>query len=224
MASWTGGGRARRPRPNARISLKVRYYYSAMTSFLAPLLLVSACYLSMPQQGYRIPTVARNQDSEVIGAFLETLNASLHDKCVILAKETHAPAIEREWITNQIRASNANVQGYIDNLLESYRRRNSGDHSVPTSLNSPRVRVVSTDELRRLAVEAVGGRERLSERFPDAAVVADVSLPGYSRDRSWAILVVFVTRGPFAGEQSVVILHRRGGRWEVEWKEMLMAT
>jgi hypothetical protein len=165
-------------------------------------------------------------DSEVLCAFLKALKIPGEGKYVILASSTQAPGIDKEWVLNHFHAkSTRDVSELLQGLLESYQTRNASEHSIPSLvLDSPKLKIIDMEELRNLAVEALHGRERLSAKFPDAAAVIEVSLPGYSRDRSWAILAVFVTEGPFTGEQTVVIFHRVRAKWRVEWEDVALAT
>lgn len=200
-----------------------RFYRVAVGLALVTISLASACESTSLQHGKPIDTAY--PDSEVVGAFLLTLSKPSPGKYVILAAETYAPAIEHEWITHQLQerpSRDANL--VLGDLLASYEARNGTVHTVPANIESSSVRIVTPDVLGGLAVEALHGRERLSRMFPNAAAVVEVSQPGFSHDRSWAILVAFVTEGPFSGEQRVVIMHRIDDGWNVEWEEVAAAT
>jgi hypothetical protein len=105
-------------------------------------------------------------DSEVLGAFLGTLKTPSSEKYLILAASTHALGIEREWVKSHFRSKNhRGTSEFLERLLDSYRGRNTSEYPVPPlSLDSPKIKILPDAQLGSLAVEALHGRERLSEK------------------------------------------------------------
>ena len=98
-----------------------RCYRFAIGLILGAISLPSACVSASFQQ-YTKSIAAGCPDSEVQDAFLVTLKAPIAEKYVILAAETHAPGIERAWITSRLQARPSLD---TNRVLEAFRCRRS---------------------------------------------------------------------------------------------------
>jgi hypothetical protein len=109
-------------------------------------------------------------------------------------------------------------------MVADYVSRNATGH-LPTGLGVAKVRFVDAQELdNKFTGDALGGWRRLWIDFPGAAALVELSLPGYSSDRTWASMTYFVTRGSTAGDCRVVLLRKGAGTWTMEWSEILFET
>jgi hypothetical protein len=163
-----------------------------------------------------------SNDSEIFQAAVASTAASAGNKYLVVASEPHAVRLEQEWVEAHLAsAGKVEVIPVIPRMIADYEKRNAKDH-LPASLGSLNVRFVSAQTLAQMfAGDVLGGWKRFWVEYPGAAALLELSLPGYSPDKTWAILSYSVSRGSLAGEFWVALLHQKAGVWIVEWTEIL---
>lgn len=152
-------------------------------------------------------------DLEIFRASLDSLKPS---STVLIRRETSPPKLELDWLIGKRGAGSATeAEPLLPELIAAYRQRN--ETSVSLNLDSlDRVKIITKSELD--VFFANGGTEgytRLWKEFPDASALASLSLPGYSLDRSLALLYVNIGRGPFDVQGKVLILRKLSRQWVV---------
>jgi hypothetical protein len=164
----------------------------------------------------------KSSDSEIVHVALAPASASAGEKYIVIASEPRTSGIEREWIETHISmAAKSEHLPDIAHMVADYEERNAKEQ-LPTSLEARNLKIVSAGELARMfRGDVIGGWKRFRSRFPGADALIDLSLPGYSADRTWAVLTYSVARGSLSQEVWVALLHRQSGAWIVVWSGLL---
>lgn len=188
---------------------------------LATLLALAECVSAYASAGSRATGAA--SDIEVLQAVLVAV-APLGSKYLVLADQPHPFRIEQERLEGQLATLGKRFKLSVAPLLADYETRNTKGR-FPTNLEAPNVRFAGADDLKKMFDgDALGGWKRFWARYEGADALAEISLPGFSPDRTTAIVTYFLSRGSMAGDARVVLLHRAGASWEVVWSEILFAT
>jgi hypothetical protein len=165
-------------------------------------------------------------DAEVLEAALQPLAHDLPVGSVVVSRESLGVQVDEAWFRAQAGATCATCpRAAFSEMLANYAQRCRRASDLPLRPNDAHFRLVDDAELRRLFSE--GGRQgwsRFRETFGGATVLVDLGLPGYARDRAWAVMVLFLSRGFTAGEERVLILHKHRTGWVVEWTGVVLAT
>jgi hypothetical protein len=164
-------------------------------------------------------------DSEILKAVLVSLTVDIGEKYLVVASEPRAWGLDRTWVESHLTgAMKQPGTPALAEMIADYVSRNAKGH-LPIGLGVAKVRFVDAQELgNKFTGDALGGWKRFWTDFPSAAALVELSLPGYSSDRTWAIMTYFVTRGSTAGDCKVVLLRHSAGTWTMEWSEILFET
>jgi len=106
-------------------------------------------------------------------------------------------------------------------LVTSWQRRNSGE-PIPlkkVGLQDKQFLVIDVDELDEQAQKMNKSFWDLFwETYPDSVGCAYVSLPGYSRGGTAAVVEIHVSRAEYHPIIWIVLLTKVEGRWKVGWR------
>lgn len=112
---------------------------------------------------------------------------------------------------------------FSEELVASWRRRNSGE-PIPLKalgLRGKEFRVIDMDELGRQAQKEHHSFWGLFwEKYPDSVGCAYVSLPGYSRGGTAAIVKIHLARAEYHPMIYLALLAKVEGRWNVGWRHV----
>jgi hypothetical protein len=112
---------------------------------------------------------------------------------------------------------------FSQELVTSWRGRNAGE-PIPLKtlgLRCKEFRVVDVDELDRQAQKSHKSFWDLFwERYPDAVGCADISLPGYSRGGTAAVVKIVIARAEYHPMIYLVRLAQVEGRCNVAWRHL----
>jgi len=100
-------------------------------------------------------------------------------------------------------------QGFPTEMVGDLERRNRQACESLAELQLDRRRIV-VDDLRELHSDAIA-------KYPDAEAFGKVTLPGYSRDRKLALVLVQDFLNPHGSSGAVCVLVNSGARWRVLW-------
>jgi hypothetical protein len=167
---------------------------------------------------------ASNPDREVLKTVLGPVLPLSADLYLVVGAEALAPPLKLERIQR-----NLVIDGYPElspsaiQAIADYHVRNSGNHRLPPDLDSIKgVRFISSDEYKNIfSLGALPGWRRFWLEFPGATALATLSLPGYSSDKSSAVVYFSLLKGDVDGEWRVLLLRRKGSSWEIEWSQLL---
>ncbi len=168
-----------------------------------------------------------SDDSAILSSVIDNLDLGPDRGYLVIEAETRLQAIDNGWLASQFSVKNRGAAApNWDELLADYKKRNSRDHSLCCLASAMPVKLVARQDLERVfsAGEIEGWKRRFPKEFPGAAGMLQLSLPGYSKDRTWAVTCAFLTRGVLYGEQRVVVLRRAGNAWAVEWSGVAAFT
>jgi hypothetical protein len=165
-------------------------------------------------------------DTEVLEAALQPLAHDLPVGSVVVARQSLGVQVDEAWFKAQVGATCATCPRVaLNEMLANQAQRCRRASDLPLRLNDANFRLVDEAELHRVFGDgAAQGWSRFRDAFGGAMVLVNLGLPGYSRDRAWAVMVLFVSRGVTAGEERVLILHKHRTVWVVEWNGAVLAT
>jgi hypothetical protein len=171
------------------------------------------------------PPRADHRDREVLEAALKDI---LNPKNPIYARDEHffRPP-PRTIVLERLAGGAGDAEVFEDQkmiskeLVTSWEQRNSGG-TIPLKtlgLQGKELIVIDVDELDEEARKRNQSFWGLFwERYPDSWGCARVSLPGYSRGGTAAVVELHISRAEYHPDVWIILLTQVEGRWNVGWR------
>lgn len=137
-----------------------------------------------------------------------------HGSLLVVEQETQPRKLQMDRVRAKLHGVSAEVLGQ---MIDNYLQRNKERASIPRLAIPEDAQFISPEEIEQLAAGEMGSWwKQFQHRFGAAATRVTLSLPGYSPSCDTALVFLTHSRGPLAGESSVVVLQKAAsGSWKI---------
>ena len=166
--------------------------------------------------------LSKGTDADVSRAALRTLFPD-SGSALVIEESTRSRPLRASWVSAELHDIPLDA---LDELVKSYLERNQEVAQFQAGLLPEGAQVVAAQEIEKMfADDMETGWKQFRQRYGDTAILVSLSLPGYALDRQSALIHVRRSRGPLAGESSILILRRVAqGDWQVVAEAQVAAS